>query len=293
MQNPNLPQQPSATVTVPVDANTALSQAEEVMAAPVGLTSTLGTTKVFAQVTGRQPNGFFYQSFGKSAFQMKMNQGFVAVHDNGNGTSQVSIHESARYTWIYGGITAGVIVFVLLMQFLVFRRGGSTGNPMQDYYNQVTGQSSGMGAVDWIVIVFVILGAAAAAYQLFEMINIPKARAQMMLQRAQGGAAHGQHGFAPPPHQPPHGGLPGYPPQPQPGAGYPPIPSAGGYPPPPQPYPGAGFPPAPAQPQGGFPSAPAADRQAKIDELAALRDAGIITAADFETAKANILGGQG
>lgn len=325
MQNANIPHAPSATVTVPIDANAAIALAEQVMATPTGLKATLNTTKVFAQVTGRQPNGFFYRSFGKSGLQMHMNDGFVGVQDNGNGTAQVSIHETKRYTYIFAGITAAALIIILLMNFLVFRR---SGNEMEEYLARMAGQSRGMSTMDWITIIIVIVGAAVSAYQLYEIIGLPKAKAQEILQRAHGGPAYGQPGFPGQP-QPQQGGFP--PPQggfaPPPQGGFPPAQPQGGFAPPPQ----GGFPPAPqggfaappspqgfpspqqggfppAQPQGGFapppqpgsfptpapaPSPDANDARARIDELAKLRDAGVITAQDFETAKANILGNAG
>jgi hypothetical protein len=93
------------------------------------------------------------------------------------------------------------------------------------------------------------------------------------------------HGYPPPPY-PPYPPQQGYPPQP----GYPPP---QGYPPPPYP-PQPGYPPYPPQ---GYPPSPPAAAPLTTDEVAQsivklneMREAGLLTEAEFQQQKARLLG---
>jgi hypothetical protein len=300
-----------------LDPQSALALAEQVLAEPRGLATTFNTSKIQAEVGQRFPSGFHYRSFVKTpAMRMRMNDGYVVAQVNGQGGTRVSFHENKRYVMLWGGVTAVILLLVLIL-FFALRETEPTNvaERLQRLQEIQMGQrSSGSGVGLWMLI-GAIVGGIMAAIQFGEMLMGPKKVVELFNQRqAYGTGPHAglpgqppsfaggaQPGFGPPPH---HGGgrdfqlqgappQPAFPPPPQAGAGFPPP---RGYPP--QPAPGGFSPPQPQEgtsprlAKGGFSLAPPmqanTDADNKLRELAQLRDSGVISAADFEQAKATI-----
>lgn len=294
-----------------LDPQTAMGLAEQVLAEPRGLMTTFNMTKIYGAATQRYPTGFSYRTYFRSlGMNIRMNDGYVVVQENGQGGTRVSFHENKRYAIITGSCLAAFLVILLLVYFLAF--GKTTPPPPAPGFGQQGGWGqgapmpipapTGSSGLWWLIpgLIGLVFGAA----QLFEILTAPKkvVEAFNMRQMYGGGPYPGQPqpGFPGQPGlpgqpQPGFAGQPGFPGQPQPG--FPGQPQPGfpgqqpGFPPP---QPQAGFPPPQQQggspPQGGVqlgkPAGPNAGIDDKLRELAQLRDSGVISAADYEQGKA-------
>jgi hypothetical protein len=305
----SIPAAPHGTVDTRLDAAAALALAEQVVTAPRKLMSTANLQSVTAQVTGRHPTGFTYSS---RTGGMRANDGYVVVQDNSQGGTRVSFHENKRYLMIVGIAAAVALVIFIAMYFLVVRQNTPTimGYPYGGGYGMYPGQDASSGFPLWLYILIGLLTFGLAGFQAYEIFSTPQKVVQQFSQYANGGFGQpgfpGQPGGFPP--QPQPGGFPpqpqlgGFPPQPQPGgfppqpapggfppqpAGFPPVQPAGGFPPPvAPPPPNLGKDPAPGTPPPTQPTASGADDQ--LRQLAELRDAGVITAEDYDKAAAAI-----
>lgn len=289
-----------------LDPQSALTLAEQVLAEPRGLLTTFNMNSVLAEATQRHPTGFAYRSYVKTwAMRMRMNDGYVIAQDNGQGGTRLSFHENKRYAIIMGACLAAYLVIVLLIYFLAFGKATPPVTAPGPFGQMAPAAPTGSNGL-WVLIPGILIALYGAA-QLFEILTAPKKVVDAFNQRLMYGQG-GQPGY---PGQP----QPGYPGQVQPGypgqppvapgaaAGFPPPQPQAGFPPQPQPVAGqqGGFPPPPVniakpqpphpqppQPHAATPQPSAADTEIdnKLRELAQLRDAGVISAADFDQAKA-------